>query len=145
MELFVYGTLMVPEVMRAVSGFSQPGLTAELWGYRCRLVKGEVYPAILPDPGESVSGLLYRGVSAAQLMRLDDFEGDLYRRMQVQVWSSDASYESETYVLDSRFASSLSQHRWSLQDFRHNGLKTFIEGYPGFDAISVIEEVRDDR
>ena len=39
---------------------------AVLTDHRCRRVKGEVYPAIVAAPGEQVSGLLYRDVSAAQ-------------------------------------------------------------------------------
>ena len=83
--MFVYGTLMVPQVMQDVCGYIGAGTPAQLAGYDRRLVRDEVYPAILPCPGSAVSGLLYRGVSPTQLRRLDAFEGEYYRRSPVIV------------------------------------------------------------
>ena len=50
MQLFVYGTLMVPEVIRGVCDYQQPGESAVLDGYRRRVVACEVYTAIVTDP-----------------------------------------------------------------------------------------------
>ena len=40
-------------------------------------VRGEQYPAILPQPGSSVEGMLLRGLTPAQLDRLDEYEGSV--------------------------------------------------------------------
>jgi len=50
-----------------------PGLGAQ--GYARFRVRGEQYPAILPQPGGSVEGMLLRGLTPAQLARLDEYEG----------------------------------------------------------------------
>ncbi len=143
-DLFVYGTLMVPAVMVRVSGFERPGVAAKLYGFRCRTVRGEHYPAIVPDSDNWVSGLLYSGLSALELSRLDDFEGELYRRRSVRVDLYDRQCDAQAYVLDRRFVSVLSDRHWSLTQFLRDGLERFLADYPGFDAVTTVSEVRDD-
>ena len=144
-DLFVYGTLMVPSVMARVSGFDRLGSAAKLYGFRCRTVCGELYPAIVPQQDEVVSGLLYSGLSALELSRLDDFEGELYQRCSVQVELHNTRCDAETYVLDQRFVSMLSDQQWSLARFLSDGLERFLASYPGFDAVITTSELNHDE
>lgn len=47
---FVYGTLMAPEVVQTLIRRVPPMRSATLHGYTRYRVKGEVFPAIVPDP-----------------------------------------------------------------------------------------------
>ncbi len=132
MDLFVYGTLMVPSVMHAVCGYAGSGVEAVLPGFRRRLVRGEVYPAILPWKGESVAGLLYLSVSHTQLLRLDEFEGDLYRREAVDVMLANQPVTAQTYVICAASSDLLSDRPWKAQTFVRQGLDQFMRAYPGF-------------
>jgi hypothetical protein len=53
---FVYGTLMAPEVLKVLIARVPPLRPATLKGHmRCR-VRGEVFPAIIPDAASEVRG-----------------------------------------------------------------------------------------
>lgn len=134
-DLFVYGTLMLPEIMLAVSGHPGPGEHAILHRYRRRLVAGEVYPAIVEAAGETVDGLVYRGLDGRQLARLDRFEGEMYRRVRVEVLVGVTVMQAQVYVLKPRFCHRLSDQAWSLQDFAERGLRRFREHYQGFNTM----------
>ena len=135
-ELFVYGTLMVPEVIRGVCGYQEPGESAVLEGYRRRVVAGEVYPAIVPDPEEQVVGRLYGGLSSRQIQLLDAFEGDMYQRRVVSLSIDSGPAVAETYVLHDAYTHCLSSQIWSLEQFLTDGLGRFASEYRGFDRAA---------
>lgn len=132
MDLFVYGTLMVPSVMVSVCGYRRPGVPALLRDYRCRRVRDEVYPAIVPWVGDEVRGLFYPAVTDHQLARLDVFEGDQYTRRAVELLVDGEARGAEAYVLASAFRHQLSAAPWELQAFLREGIDTFVAGYRGF-------------
>jgi len=91
MELFCYGTLIVPQVWRRVVGRLRPARPALLPGYaRCR-VAGEPWPAVVAQPGAETEGLVYSGLTGGDLRRLDAYEGRLYRRVRVEVEDTEGS------------------------------------------------------
>lgn len=125
--LFVYGTLMVPEIMRRVCGYGAPGKRAVLHDYRCRQMRGEIFPAIVPFPGERVDGVIYGGVTPEQISRLDAFEGEMYQRKAVVVMVDRASGNAQTYVLAPAFSTFLSESPWLLASFVSDGMKDFLQ------------------
>lgn len=145
MVLFAYGTLMVPEVMQRTCGYAAPGQSAMLHDYRCRRLSGEVYPAIVPWPGERVDGVIYRGVTPAQLSRLDAFEGDMYQRQAVSVVADRASIIAQTYVLVPAFSKLLSDTPWSLASFVPRGIQDFLADYPGLATVAQGDDGYGDR
>lgn len=80
-QLFAYGTLLSASVQRAVIGRAVSGESAELVGFRKTTVQdgNEVFPNLVSQPGESVSGHLFE-VTESELSRIDRYEGDLYAR-----------------------------------------------------------------
>ncbi|KAF2232420.1 hypothetical protein EV356DRAFT_505389 [Viridothelium virens] len=92
---FFYGTLMSPAILQRV--IQNPSIAlpsshttaspALLPGFRRHRVRHADYPAILPskDRGACVRGTLVRGLSAADMVRLDYFEGTEYERRVVSV------------------------------------------------------------
>lgn len=89
MRLFVYGTLMVPELVEALTGLRPRSQPAVLHGFERRAVRGEVYPAIVPARGARVQGRLLDRLPSPRLAFLDAFEGPEYRRSARQVTLAD--------------------------------------------------------
>lgn len=145
MVLFAYGTLMVPEVMQRICGYAAPGQSAMLRDYRCRQLSGEVYPAIVPWLGERVEGVIYRGVTPAQLLRLDAFEGEMYQRQAVTVVADRVSTFAQTYVLVPAFSKLLSDTPWSLASFVPRGIQDFLADCPGLATVRQGDEGYGDR
>ena len=88
---FVYGTLLFPQVRRVLlPHLTQEGRPATLKGFRCYECKTRPtcnFPAIVPEEGSSVDGLLF-GVDNSDLEILDHFEDvahDFYTRVSVTV------------------------------------------------------------
>jgi gamma-glutamylcyclotransferase (GGCT)/AIG2-like uncharacterized protein YtfP len=113
MRLFCYGTLQYPEIMQQVSGLHAAGLPVVLENYACYTVRGEVFPGIVPEHDAQTRGVVYEGLGAAQLHRLDAFETDLYQRCRVVV--SDASerpLQAWTYIVRPDARALLTDEPW---------------------------------
>ncbi len=98
-RLFVYGTLVDDARVRDLVGRQLPWLPAVLEGY-CRTLDPSIgYPVVHPLGGASVDGKLLEGVDDHVLAALDAYEGPEYRRVIVQVQTSDGrSVEAYVYV-----------------------------------------------
>jgi gamma-glutamylcyclotransferase (GGCT)/AIG2-like uncharacterized protein YtfP len=81
MHVFAYGSLMYDSVWSRVVAGSYERTVSMLRGYKRRLLRGRVYPALLPGgPDDIVNGVVYLDVLKEDILRLDLFEGELYRR-----------------------------------------------------------------
>lgn len=126
-QLFCYGTLCLPDIMRRVSGTLPASAPATLANYACYALVGLAYPGIIPQKGATVNGLLYQGLSRAQLARLDAYEGGQYRRVRVSVSvEGDQRVQTWTYVLQPRYYHRLSGATWSLEKFRREQLSVYM-------------------
>ncbi|CAM9662340.1 unnamed protein product [Choristocarpus tenellus] len=83
--LFVYGSLMQPEVLQVLLGRVPPTNKGILHGYHRYRIKEQVYPAIFPCEGSSVEGLLLPGLSPREQYILDLFEDEDYQKVDVDV------------------------------------------------------------
>jgi hypothetical protein len=109
MRLFFFGSLMDLELLALVIGRPVDGLAtaaAVLHGFARRRAVGESFPVIVPHPGGWVDGLLVDGLTAADLDRIQFFEGSDYalhpftvacaeERLDVQVFLPTARLEAE--------------------------------------------------
>jgi gamma-glutamylcyclotransferase (GGCT)/AIG2-like uncharacterized protein YtfP len=84
MRLFVYGTLLDPDLRALVAGRRLAARPAVLRGWRCRRVRGRTYPAILPDARGTVAGAVIDAVDDAAFARLVAYEGAGYRLRPVR-------------------------------------------------------------
>ena len=136
MHVFTYGTLMIPEVMAAVTAGRFPSRPADLPGYVRYRVRDESYPGIVPAAGEIVSGVLYLDVTAAALARLDRFEGDLYERTAVTVrFENETGLPAATYIIHAAHRNRLTSEPWDLEAFRRDHLAGFLRNYQGFSVL----------
>ncbi len=130
-KLFVYGTLMFPEIRSTLVGRDFQTFSAELRGYR-RLsifLPGRApVPGIVADEAASVSGLVLRGVDRRSLWVFDTFEGvkgGLYSRERVTVEDSEGrALEVSTYVTGPA-ARELLKGDWDPEVFRKRHLVAY--------------------
>ncbi len=119
--LFVYGTLLAPEIIHAVIGRVPKSQPCTLSGYARFTVRQQVYPGIIERAGGLVDGALYRGIRAEEWQQLDEYEGSLYVRRSVRVVFDDVFEPSPVaagcYVVPRESASALSTDPWDFGQF----------------------------
>ncbi|CAO5175793.1 putative gamma-glutamylcyclotransferase [Frankia sp. AiPs1] len=76
--LFVYGTLMFPEVLAILLGRVPRMERAAVAGWRAAGLRDRLYPGLVPDPASQTSGQVLLGLDTAQTGVLDAFEGVAY-------------------------------------------------------------------
>ena len=135
-DLFVYGTLMCADILKAVAGELPARAPGILRGYRRFEVRGERYPAIMAVEGWTVEGLVCFDIGEESWNRLDRFEGVMYLRRLVEVERRDGgSGKAYAYVVRPEFEDRLGPGEWSFETFRKNGKSDFISGYRGYDVL----------
>ena len=83
--VFIFGTLLHPQLLRTVAGVNPPFRPAVLTGARVERVSGQAYPMLVEDAGAQAPGLLLRPTDEA-LARLDFYEACFgYARAPVTV------------------------------------------------------------
>ncbi|RHZ83240.1 hypothetical protein Glove_99g151 [Diversispora epigaea] len=134
---FFYGTLMCREILLHVlesnnNNKNITGIPAVLKGYKRRKVHGEPYPAIIKEENSETHGIVVKGLTPEDMLRLDFFEGDQYAKIEVQVfitnkkdYKDDNDYKhgniilAQTYVwIDS--VKFLEDREWDHKDFEEN-------------------------
>ncbi|MEM6854836.1 MAG: gamma-glutamylcyclotransferase family protein [Planctomycetota bacterium] len=130
--VFTYGTLMISDVMRAVTGQTFSSQPATLNGYARFRVKGEVYPGIVAATDTHIDGRLYMDVDDTSLGRLDRFEGEIYARQMVKVISGDGKPRlAVVYVIRDVYRDCLSGEPWDEKDFIQQHLPAFLRSADG--------------
>lgn len=137
MNLFTYGTLMVPEIMHQVAGCVLDSIEVTLAGYVRYGVQGEQYPGLAQKEGCSVDGVLYLDVDAEALKRLDIFEGRMYSRDAVKVVQKDGQgqLDAMVYVFKPEYAHLLTGEAWDFLGFLQRGRKIFENEYEGYGEL----------
>lgn len=129
-DVFTYGSLMIPAVMEAVTGSLFDSTPARLTGYARYALRGETYPGLVDEAAAATDGLLWRAVDAASLAQLDRFEGDWYERRTVRVdVINDESVDAETYVLLPEQRHRVSRRSWNRARFESRYLQRFLSTY----------------
>jgi gamma-glutamylcyclotransferase (GGCT)/AIG2-like uncharacterized protein YtfP len=137
MNLFVYGTLMLPEIWFKVTKEDSSHDKALLGGFFRSKLNGEVYPGIYKKNGCSVDGVIYYDVSILAIKKLDLFEGERYRRIRVSVYVNvkNQSVPADTYELSTNFHHLITGEKWNLEEFIRSGNDHFKKNYFGFKII----------
>jgi gamma-glutamylcyclotransferase (GGCT)/AIG2-like uncharacterized protein YtfP len=128
--LFCYGSLQLPQVMGAVVGRRCAALPARVAGYAVRRLRQAVYPGLIPSPGAQARGVLYHDVTAAELGRLDRFEGEQYRRTLVEALpDSGGRVAAWVYLLHPSQRRQVLDVPWSLEEFVAKDLEQFMRAF----------------
>lgn len=133
MNLFCYGTLMIPEVISSLIGRPIQGKQAVLKGFRRGVIRGQTYPGILPHSQGEVGGILYETLTEAEVMILDHYEGEMYSLAEVLIISETGDQtQARTYVLKEAYKALVTETDWDLAAFIRNDLIHFVKDYDGF-------------
>lgn len=127
MNLFVYGTLLDPFILRElISGAykSEPGI---LRGYIRKKVSNREYPGLIKMPGAVTKGKIYYDITTRDILELDRYEGEEYERIFVDVLTANGEKERcLTYLYKEQFRSRLSDETWNFHDFVKQGRAKFL-------------------
>ena len=129
MNLFTYGSLILPEVWEAVTGEQRASEAGSIRGYIRRTVAGATFPGILytGNKNDRVDGAIYRDIDSHSLESLDQFESDFYIRKNVDAHGNNGTtLACGAYVVPSENSGLLSEEEWSLEKFTHEHLDTFL-------------------
>jgi Gamma-glutamyl cyclotransferase, AIG2-like len=105
MRFFFYGSLLDPDIRRAVMGATAARcrvVPATLQGWRRRRRKDAIYPVLQRRPGASVAGCVVDCVDPSAAARLTAFEGRSYLVATVQARCGDGSVVPAYVFLPSR-------------------------------------------
>lgn len=83
MPLFTYGTLLFPEVLRALLGRVPQSQSASAAGWRVAALANRSYPGLVEAPGEISHGRLLTGLSSDEWRLLDNFEDRRYELRRI--------------------------------------------------------------
>ena len=133
MNVFVYGTLMFDDVWVALIKNRYHKINARLEGYKRLEVNGEVYPGVIKAKESDVDGVLMLGVRGVDMLVLDRFEGEFYRRSQVVVSAKDGGvHQAQAYIFRHKYRYMLGDAEWDVDKFKKSGIEVFLAEYGGF-------------
>ena len=127
-NLFVYGTLLVPAVMEAVTGKKYRSDRASLTGFARYRIKDQVYPGITHDEKRTVDGAVYFDIDPPVLKRLDEFESYVYQRREVEIGLQDElDIRAWVYVVADEYKHLLSYQGWDIEEFKLKHLNLYLK------------------
>ena len=127
-NVFTYGSLMLPFIFQRVAGRCPQSVEAILDDWRRVCVEKESFPAAVPASGDQVHGILWLNLSAHEVARLDQFEGECYQRVTVFVRdSSGEKHTAEVYQWSK--TDGLVNEPWDVDWFKSVGIKDFSSKY----------------
>ena len=141
MHVFTYGTLMFPQVWKAVVGRDFASVDGAAAGYAIYRVRDAVFPGITPaGDHDSVRGVVYLDVDERSVARLDLFEDDFYRRQTLWIECNDGQRRAaDAYVVPPENSAVLTDEVWRADEFvASGGLDHFIRRFQGFERIEHI-------
>jgi gamma-glutamylcyclotransferase (GGCT)/AIG2-like uncharacterized protein YtfP len=132
-NIFTYGSLMFAPVWQQIVKGQYLALPTVLAEHQRLAVLNEEYPAAIYQPTHSIHGILYLGVNTEDVARLDQFEGEYYDRVSVQVTDAHGvAYPADVYRLNAQFQAILAPVDWNIEQFKQQGLQRFLQQYKGF-------------
>jgi gamma-glutamylcyclotransferase (GGCT)/AIG2-like uncharacterized protein YtfP len=123
-NIFVYGTLQSPEIIKKLTGKLFKSKPAVLVGYKRYCIKNSNYPAIIQQDDSKTLGLLIENMDDLSLSIISFYEGEEYEKKKVTVNSNEKSEDVLTFVWVQGIEF-LENKDWDLDNFE----KTFLEHY----------------
>ncbi|XP_009788727.1 AIG2-like protein D [Nicotiana tabacum] len=127
-NVFVYGSLLADDVVRALLKRVPPSCPAILHNFHRFSIRGCVYPAILPVENKKVNGKVLSGITVPELDILDKFEDVEYERRTVDVSLTDSSDTLlvEAYIWADQSDPNL-YGEWNFEEWEQLHKKSFLK------------------
>jgi gamma-glutamylcyclotransferase (GGCT)/AIG2-like uncharacterized protein YtfP len=123
-SLFTYGSLMYEAVCFRVVGRGLPHERAQLHGWRRHALKGRTYPGAVPQTDCVIDGVLWHGLTEADLVSLDAFESTEYERVTATVLpASGQTQPAQLYAWQD--LTLLEPDDWSVTRFEQEHVHSF--------------------
>jgi len=124
-HLFVYGSLLFPEILKGLTGKTFKMVPATLPFFKRHLVKDADYPAIVEDIASEVTGMLLFEVDEKSMKILRFYEGDEYDCAEVTVHTKDGNiYTAQAYVWNAS-RQYLEPFDWDPEHFKQEALQHY--------------------
>ncbi|WP_158865384.1 gamma-glutamylcyclotransferase family protein [Maribellus comscasis] len=124
-HIFVYGSLLFPELVRKLTGKRFNSVPATVKGFKRFAVKGCDYPAIVPCNDCAVQGLLLLDVDEESVHVLTLYEGEEYSKKEVDVFAGELKYKAIAFVWESDLCY-LEDFDWDQNAFRQQSLQNYV-------------------
>lgn len=130
-KLFVYGTLMIPEIQYALLKKELRSQDAYLEGFSANsIVFGQYtteYPFLMPSKNKNIKGKILFPLDAQDLNIIKFYEGSEYTLMNVSVTvkGSETETETPTFMLSNRKKVEYGPE-WDYNNFIKNHLETYL-------------------
>lgn len=98
MNVFVYGSLLFPEIAEGLCGKKLKSEAASLSGYSRFALKGADYPAIIKKSNSTVEGKVLLNLDENAIYLLTFYEGDEYGMAPVKVETSSGIIDAVAFV-----------------------------------------------
>lgn len=125
-NLFVYGTLQFPGIIKKLTGKSFSASPAILENFKRYCVKYADYPAIVASPGSKTHGHLLEDVDDFSFTKIVLFEGEEYDRIVVPVWVNQRKFAAYVFVWNAE-TGLLEEKDWDMPQFEENSLDRYID------------------
>jgi gamma-glutamylcyclotransferase (GGCT)/AIG2-like uncharacterized protein YtfP len=127
MNLFAYGTLMFPEIWERVVGGEFRHEPATVHGFSVYRAAGQVFPVMVAaGENDTVAGIVIYHLTAADLAALDDYESDIYERIDVAAVLTDGRVEgAQAYLLPDAMRYLASREPWTAAWFRREAMAAY--------------------
>ena len=127
-SVFVYGTLMAPEVIETLLGRVPPMTSARLTNYVRHPVKQQVFPGLIAKQNHITTGYLVQNLQDSELIRLDWFEDKEYKRLDcvVETLEDGKSYRTQVYLWNNPLEELDISQEWDYEHFRGNNLQWYL-------------------
>ena len=129
LPLFAYGTLMFPEIIRAVIGRVPHAVSTVAHGFARLEVIGQSFPGMVEDnstPGAMVKGVLYENLSPLEWRQLNEYESAFYVLTEIRVDRGGETLPALTYLVAPAERNVLSDAPWEEAVFRKKYLDTYF-------------------
>lgn len=93
--------------------------------------------SLVPAAGGHVAGMLYGGVSAAEMDRLDQYTDELFERVQLQVVTPTEKILAFSYAIRPEYYHRIELVKWDQRRFEHLGLRHLLAS-PAADLVAAV-------
>lgn len=100
---------------------------AILKGYSRYCVKNETWPVLVPSTVDAtLEGRLYFDILTDDLSRIDEFEGEIYKRTRVEVNTDTRKVPASVYVLQTDYYDMMLKKNWSPEEFDPHSMSEYF-------------------
>lgn len=122
-KLFVYGTLLLDDVISAIIGRIPHYQNAVAPGWQVVRLPQRIYPGLIPGQGEAV-GKVFTDLTGAEWATLDAFEDPAYTLAALRVLlSTKIEMDALSYIWRGNHI----DRPWSATDFGRNELTNYLD------------------